>query len=150
MSEKISIVIPCYNEESMINLFYKEMSKVIKSSLNEYSIEYIFIDDGSRDGSLDILKDLDSKITNVHYISFSRNFGKEAALYAGLEYATGDYIVVMDVDLQDPPILLPKMVKILKEENFDCVGTRRTTRMGEPPIRSFFARQFYKIINQPE
>lgn len=111
-------------------------------------MEYCFVDDGSKDKTLTILRDLSKKSESVHYISFSRNFGKEAALYAGLQMAKGDYVVTMDVDLQDPPALLPKMWNILHESDYDCVATRRVTRKGEPPIRSFFARLFYKIINE--
>ncbi|MER2173180.1 MAG: glycosyltransferase family 2 protein [Carnobacterium sp.] len=145
--ELISIVVPCYNEEEMIPLFYKEMEVVRK--LLSAEIEYIFINDGSSDETLSVLREL-SKINNkrVRYISFSRNFGKEAALYAGLRNALGDYVTVMDVDLQDPPELLPKMFHLIKEENYDCIGTRRVNRDGEPPIRSFFAKRFYRIINQ--
>lgn len=145
--ELISIVVPCYNEEEMIPLFYKEMEAVKK--LLSAEIEYIFINDGSSDETLSVLREL-SKINNkrVRYISFSRNFGKEAALYAGLRNALGDYVTVMDVDLQDPPELLPKMFNLIKEENYDCIGTRRVNRDGEPPIRSFFAKRFYRIINQ--
>ena len=110
--------------------------------------EYLFVNDGSKDKTLEILRDLAKKDKKVRYISFSRNFGKEAAMMAGLEGANGDYISIMDADLQDPPSLLPKMYKLIKEEGYDCVGTRRVTRKGEPPIRSFFARCFYKLINK--
>ena len=145
--EKISIVVPIYNEEEAIPIFYEEIKKVSKK-LKEYSFEYIFVDDGSRDNSLNILKELSKKDKDVRFISFSRNFGKEAGMLAGLEASTGDYVTIMDVDLQDPPALLPEMIKAIKEEGYDSVGTRRVTRKGEPPIRSFFARMFYKLINK--
>lgn len=149
MTETISIVVPCYNEEEMIELFYNETQKILRHQLSEYHIHYLFVDDGSQDHTLHELKKLHKLHQGtVTYISFSRNFGKEAALYAGLEAAEGDYIIVMDVDLQDPPSLIPEMIKSLKTEDYDCVATRRTTRKGEPPIRSFFARQFYRIINR--
>ena len=143
----ISVVVPCFNEEESIPLFYEEMERVRISMGEEF--EYIFINDGSSDKTLDVLRELNLLNPCTHYLSFSRNFGKEAALYAGLQYATGDYVTVMDVDLQDPPELLIEMKQKLDQEpNLDCVGTRRVTRDGEPPIRSFFARMFYKLINQ--
>lgn len=145
--EKISIIVPCYNEEEAIPLFYKEIKKIEKK-LEDYSFEYIFVDDGSKDKTLLELKKLHDKDKKVRFISFSRNFGKEAAMLAGLEASIGDYATIMDVDLQDPPELLPEMVRIIKEEDYDSVGTRRVTRKGEPPIRSFFARMFYKLINK--
>ncbi len=145
--EKISIIVPCYNEEEAIPLFYKEISKISKK-LSKYKFEYIFVDDGSKDSTLDTIKKLNTKDKNIRYISFSRNFGKEAAMMAGLEASTGDYVAIMDVDLQDPPALLPDMIESIKNEGYDSVGTRRITRKGEPPIRSFFARLFYKIINK--
>ena len=142
----LSIIVPCFNEEESIPLFYEAMEK-IKPQLNE-EYEYIFINDGSKDGTLNVLRELHTLDESVHYLSFSRNFGKEAALYAGLEHATGDLVTVMDVDLQDPPELLVEMKKRLDADpDLDCVGTRRTTRDGEPPIRSFFANLFYKLIN---
>lgn len=144
--EKLSIVVPCYNEEATIPIFYRTVEK-IRNQINA-EVEYCFIDDGSKDKTLSILRDLNKKSDAVHYISFSRNFGKEAALYAGLKMAKGDYVVTMDVDLQDPPALLPKMWNILHESDYDCVATRRITRRGDPPIRSFCARLFYKIINR--
>lgn len=110
--------------------------------------EIVFVDDGSKDKTLEILKKLAKKDKQVKYVSFSRNFGKEAAMYAGLEYSKGDYVTLMDADLQDPPAMLEKMYKYLESGEYDCVATRRVTRKGEPPIRSFFARQFYKIINK--
>ncbi len=144
--KKISIIVPCYNEEEAIPYFYEEINKVSKEMKNDF--EFIFVNDGSKDKTLDIVKDLSQKDKRVKYIHFSRNFGKEAAMYAGLELSSGDYVTMMDADLQDPPSLLPEMVRLIEEENYDCVGTRRVTRKGEPPIRSFFARLFYKIINK--
>ena len=146
--EKISVVVPCYNEEPTITLFYDEITKVSENM--EVNFEYIFVDDGSKDKTIDILKELANKDKRVKYIKLSRNFGKEGAMLAGLKLSTGDYVTIMDADLQDPPKLLPKMLSILKDEknDYDCVGTRRVTRKGEPPIRSFFARRFYKIINR--
>lgn len=145
--EKISIVVPCYNEQASLPMFYQEIVK-ISSEMKNVVFEILLVNDGSRDDTLKISKDLAKKDKRVHYISFSRNFGKEAAMYAGLENATGDYVAVMDADLQDPPELLKEMYRLIKEEGYDCVGTRRITRKGEPPIRSFFARCFYKIINK--
>ena len=144
--KKISIVVPCYNEEESIPLFYQEVKKVF--SEREEKLEIIFVNDGSRDKSLEVMKNLASEDKSVKYIGFSRNFGKEACMYAGLENATGDYITIMDADLQDPPKLLPEMIRLIEEEDYDIVGTRRVTRKGEPPIRSFFARIFYKLINK--
>ena len=142
----LSVVVPCFNEEESIPLFYREMERVRMEMGDEF--EYIFINDGSSDKTLDILHELNLMNPCARYLSFSRNFGKEAALYAGLQHATGDYVTVMDVDLQDPPELLIEMKQKLEEQqNLDCVGTRRVTRDGEPPIRSFFARMFYKLIN---
>ncbi len=144
--EKISIIVPCYNEEEALPLFYKEINKVSETMDEEF--EFIFVNDGSKDKTLEVIKNLSTLDKRCKYINFSRNFGKEAAMYAGLELSTGDYITLMDADLQDPPSLLPKMLKLIKEEDYDSVGTRRVTRKGEPPIRSFFARMFYKIINK--
>jgi len=146
MKEKISIIIPCYNEEKAIPLFYDEINKIAEQ-MNTQNFEFIFINDGSKDKTLKKLKNLSVEDKRVKYISFSRNFGKEAAMYAGLKYATGDFITIMDVDLQDPPTLLPVMYKYINE-GYDIVGSRRVTRKGEPKIRSFFARKFYKIINK--
>lgn len=145
MLKKISIVIPCYNEEETIAIIYKELVQVDRK-LQDFYFEYIFINDGSTDDTLLKLRQL-SKKQNVHYLSFSRNFGKEAALYAGLKEANGDYVTVMDADLQDPPELLIEMVRILEQGEYDCVGTRRINRRGEPSIRSWFARKFYQLIN---
>ena len=146
-TELISIVVPCFNEEESIPLFYAALEKERESLINA-DIEYIFVNDGSKDNTLNVLRILAKEDKErVKFISFSRNFGKEAGLYAGLQQATGDYVAVMDVDLQDPPEMLPEMLQIIREEEYDCVGTRRVSRDGEPPIRSFFARQFYRIIN---
>ena len=142
---KISVVVPCYNEQESIELFYEEMCSVSREMDNEF--EYIFVNDGSKDNTLDIIKNLSNKDNRVKYISFSRNFGKEAAIYAGFSKASGDYVVMMDADLQDPPKLLPEMMEYINQ-GYDSVATRRVTRKGEPPIRSFFARLFYKIINK--
>ena len=143
----ISVIVPCFNEEESLPLFYAEMEK-IKFQINDH-FEYTFVNDGSKDRTLQVLRDLNQVDKSVHYLSFSRNFGKEAALYAGLKHATGDLVTVMDADLQDPPELLLTMKSMLeKNPDLDCVGTRRTTRDGEPPIRSFFAKMFYKLINR--
>ncbi len=145
--EKISVIVPCYNEEETINYFYQKIVNVA-TKLKKYEFEFLFIDDGSHDSTLKIIKELLIKDKRVKYISFSRNFGKEAAMLAGLEYSKGDYVTIMDADLQDPPDMLIDMLNIIKKEEYDIVGTRRVTRKGEPPIRSFFARCFYKIINK--
>lgn len=142
---KISVVIPCYNEQESIELFYKEMSSVSEEMNNEF--EFIFVNDGSKDNTFTIIEELCQKDSRVKFISFSRNFGKESAIYAGFSKASGDYVVMMDADLQDPPKLLPEMMEYIKQ-GYDSVATRRVTRRGEPPIRSFFARMFYKIINK--
>lgn len=141
----LSLVVPCFNEEKSIILFFDEIYNV----LNELDMDWeiIFVNDGSRDNTLAIIKDLSNKFKSIKYISFSRNFGKEAALYAGLNKSKGDYVVVIDVDLQDPPSLLPEMLNIIKTEDYDIVATRRVSRKGEPFIRSIFARLFYKFIN---
>ena len=147
--EKISVVVSCYNEEKALPLFYNEMERVRKKDFEGIvEFEYIFVNDGSKDNTLKIIKELNQKDPKVRYISFSRNFGKEAAMYAGLEAAEGDYVTLMDADLQDPPALLKQMYDAIKNEGYDSVGTRRVTRKGEPTIRSFFARMFYKIINK--
>ncbi|MBR4580398.1 MAG: glycosyltransferase family 2 protein [Lachnospiraceae bacterium] len=145
--EKCSIVVPCYNEEEALPLFYEAVENVI-SSMQELEFEYVFVDDGSRDGTLEILRSLSVKDEKVHYVSFSRNFGKEAGILAGLTESSGDYVVIMDADLQDPPELLPEMYKAVKEEGYDCAATRRVNRKGEPPIRSLFAKMFYRIMNR--
>ena len=146
--DKISVIVSCYNEEESLPLFYKEMERVRKQDFEGIDFEYIFVNDGSKDNTLKEMKELRQNDKKVRYISFSRNFGKEAAMLAGLEAATGDYITLMDADLQDPPALLRQMYDYIKNEGYDCVGTRRVTRKGEPAIRSFFARMFYKIINK--
>lgn len=148
MSKLCSCIVPCFNEEEVIPIYYEEMQKVRKQEAGKIDFEIIFIDDGSKDKTLEVVKKLSEQDDSVHYVSFSRNFGKEAALYAGLEHARGEYVVTMDVDLQDPPHLIPEMIKCIEEEGYDSVATRRVTREGEPPIRSFFARQFYKLINK--
>ena len=144
--QKISLVVPCYNEEEVIKIFYDEIQK-IKKDFEEVFFEIIFVNDGSKDKTLDLMREL-SKNDDVRYVSFSRNFGKEAAMYAGLEASTGDYVAIMDADLQDPPALLKEMYEILESKEYDSVATRRVTRKGEPIIRSFFARLYYKIINK--
>lgn len=146
-NDHISVVVPCYNEQEAIPYFYKEMVKVA-SNMENVDIEILFVDDGSKDGTLEAMRNLAVMDKRVRYISFSRNFGKEAAMYAGLENVKGDYVAIMDADLQDPPSLLPEMYKAIKEEGYESVATRRSTRKGEPPIRSFFAKMFYKIINK--
>lgn len=143
----ISIVVPCYNEQEALPEFYKEVNKVTKT-MNNVGFEFIFVDDGSKDKTLKMLRLLHKKDPRVRFISFSRNFGKEAGMLAGLRAAKGDYVAIMDVDLQDPPSLLPEMYEVVSSGEYDCAATRRTTRKGEPPIRSFFARLFYKIINK--
>ena len=146
--EKISVIVSCYNEEEALPLFYEEIVKAAKKMSKKVDFEFLFVNDGSKDKTLEILRSFAKKDKRVRYISFSRNFGKEAAMYAGLENSTGDYVTLMDADLQDPPALLPEMFDLIKNEGYDSVGTRRVTRKGEPPIRSFFARCFYKIINK--
>lgn len=145
--KKISVIVPCYNEEEALPLFYEEMTKVMKE-LPNYELELLLINDGSKDKTLEEMRKLNKKDNRVRYVSFSRNFGKEAAMYAGLKESTGDYVAIMDADLQDPPKLLVEMVEILEQGEYDCVGTRRVTRKGEPKIRSFFARMFYKIMKK--
>lgn len=145
--DKISVAVPCYNEEPALEPFFAAVSAVA-AQMPDVEFEFLFIDDGSWDKTLEKIQDLAQRDSRVKYISFSRNFGKEAGIYAGLENADGDYVVIMDADLQDPPALLPEMYRSIKEEGYDCVGSRRVTRKGEPPIRSFFARMFYKLINK--
>lgn len=144
---KISLIIPCYNEEESLSPFYNELNRVT-DEMSDYDFEMLFIDDGSKDNTLSILKELAKEDKRVKYISFSKNFGKEAAMYAGFCNSTGDYTAVMDADMQDPPALLQDMVKILESGEYDSVATRRQTRKGEPKIRSFFARMFYKIMGK--
>ena len=145
--KKISIVVPCYNEQEVLPMFYEELNKVMKK-LGNVELELILVNDGSKDNTLKEFKELANKDERVRYISFSRNFGKEAAMYAGLEASTGDYVAIMDADLQDPPKLLLEMYDILENSDYDCVGTRRVTRKGEPKIRSFFAKLFYKLMKK--
>ncbi len=142
----ISIVVPCYNEEAVLQTFYSEVTAVLAPL--PYRYELIFVDDGSKDNTLNIIKQLADKDARVTYLAFSRNFGKEAAMYAGLKAAKGDYVTVMDADLQDPPRLLPQMIELLNSGEYDSVATRRVSRKGEPKIRSFFARLFYKLIGK--
>lgn len=146
----LSIVVPCYNEQEALPYFYKEICRVAEQMKASHGadFEFIFVDDGSKDKTLSIARELHKQDARVRYISFSRNFGKEAGILAGLEASKGDYVAMMDADLQDPPALLPQMLDALLKEDYDCAATRRTNRKGEPPIRSFFARMFYKIINR--
>lgn len=150
--QTLSVVVPCFNEEESLPLFLKELSSVAKKMEVEHSLafEVILVDDGSTDRTLDVMKEQASAHDPlaIKWISFSRNFGKEAGLLAGLQHATGDYVATMDADMQDPPSLLPQMYEILQTEDYDNVATRRTTRQGEPPIRSFFARMFYRLVNR--
>ena len=143
---KISIIVPVYNEEEAIKIFYDKITEV--SAKMEADFEYIFVNDGSKDKTLEIAKEYAKKYSRVRFVSFSRNFGKEAAMYAGLQASTGDYVAIMDVDLQDPPDLIPEMYETLLTTDYDCVATKRKTRKGENPIISFFSRLFYKIINK--
>lgn len=147
MTDKISVVVPCYNEEEVLPLFYETVQQKVVHK-EAFEVEYIFVNDGSADNTLGVLKELKQKDENVHYVSFSRNFGKEAALFAGLKAADGDYVAVMDADLQDPPEMLLEMYDLLKKQDYDCIGSRRVTRKGEPMIRSFFAKLFYKIMGK--
>ncbi|MCL2129438.1 MAG: glycosyltransferase family 2 protein [Treponema sp.] len=140
----LTIVVPCYNEEAVVSLFYEEVSKILGSLNHKYEI--IFVDDGSEDNTLKILQQLAKEDKNIHYISLSRNFGKEAAMLAGLQTAHGKYIATMDADGQDPPSLIPQMLEAVMSGKYDCIGTRRVNRKGEPPVRSFFARCFYAIM----
>ena len=147
MAELISLIVPCYNEEPSLPYFWEQTAAVMQR-MDYLDFEVIFVDDGSRDKTLEVLRGLAKSDSRVKYLSFSRNFGKEAAMYAGLEHAKGDYAAVMDADLQDPPALLADMYRAVTQEGYDSAATRRVTRKGEPPIRSFFARMFYKIINK--
>ncbi len=148
--EKISIVVPCYNEQEVLPLFYDEICRVSNDMTIKYDLEFefVFVNDGSKDDTHSIVKKLSKEDSRVHYISFSRNFGKEAAIFAGLERTNGDYVCIMDADLQDPPLLVEEMYYDVKHNDFDCVATRRATRKGEPKIRSFFANCFYKLMNK--
>ena len=145
--ELISLIVPCYNEENVLPIFKKALLDVIEK-MSDYEFEILFINDGSKDQTLNILKNFHAEDSRINYLSFSRNFGKEAAIYAGLKNASGEYVALMDADMQDPPSLIPEMMSYLKTEEYDCVATRRSNRKGEPPIRSFFARCFYKLINK--
>ena len=149
--KKLSIIVPCYNEEEVLPLFYAEITRVMdemKRTYAELTFELLFIDDGSRDKTLTQLRELASKDQRIRYISFSRNFGKEAGMFAGLENATGDFVVVMDADLQHPPSFLPEMYSYVRDGEYDCATTRRVSRKGESKIRSWFARKFYRIMNK--
>ena len=145
--DTITVVVPCYNEAEAIPLFYQEICRV-SDLMSDFDFEYLFVNDGSKDATLQQIKALAQTDRRVKYISLSRNFGKESAMYAGFRYASGEYVVVMDADLQDPPSLLPEMMRGIRDEGYDCVATRRVTRKGEPPLRSFFARLFYKLIRK--
>ena len=143
----ISLIIPCYNEQEALPRLYAAIDEVTRQ-MEAYAFELLFVNDGSKDNTLSLLKELAEKDSRVIYLSFSRNFGKEAAMYAGFCHARGEYVAVMDADMQDPPSLLPEMMRRIREEGYDSVATRRVTRKGEPPIRSFFARAFYRLINR--
>ena len=147
----LSVIVPCFNEQESIPFFYQAITETasgMQKTWEDLEFEFLFIDDGSKDNTLAIVESLREKDTRVRFVSFSRNFGKEAALYAGLSNAKGDYAVTMDVDMQDPPALLPELYKAVTEEGYDSAATRRVTRKGEPIIRSFFARRFYRLINR--
>lgn len=145
--KKITVIVPCFNEQEVLGFFYKEMRRVM-DKMTDYAFELLLVNDGSGDGTLREMKELAGRDMRVRYLSFSRNFGKEAAIYAGLRNAAGDYVAIMDADLQDPPALLPEMVRALDEEGYDSVATRRVSRKGEPYIRSFFARCFYRLMHR--
>lgn len=142
----VTLIVPCYNEEEALPIFYAETKKIMDKL--PYACELLFVNDGSKDGTLAVVKDLAAQDERVRFLSFSRNFGKESAMYAGFCNARGDYVAVMDADMQDPPELLPGMLEILEGGEYDCVATRRADRVGEPPVRSWFARRFYRIINR--
>ena len=146
--KKVSLVIPCYNEEESIPLFYEEVEKIAKKMKDKCTFEYIFVNDGSKDKSLDVMRELAKNDKKVRYISFSRNFGKEAGMFAGLEAALGDYVTTMDVDLQDPPYLLEEMFDTLEEGEYDCCATKSTNRKGYSFLRKTFTKWFYKIISK--
>ena len=149
MKTKVTVVVPCYNEEQALPHFMPEIQRIAaQMAPRQVELEVLLVNDGSRDGTLGLLRDYAKQYENVRYLSFSRNFGKEAAMYAGLEYARGDYVAIMDADMQDPPSLLPQMYDLLQTGEYESVATRRVSRQGEPPIRSFFARMFYKLINR--
>lgn len=147
----ISVIVPCYNEQEVLPLYYDEMNKIMaqmKAEHDDIDFELLFINDGSKDNTLKMLRELSEKDKRVRYISFSRNFGKEAGMYAGLENARGDYVVIMDADLQHPPAFIPAMYNYVSKEGYDCATTRRVSRKGESKIRSWFAMKFYKIMNK--
>lgn len=146
MKELISIIVPCYNEQEALPIFYKTIKPILEKLPTDH--ELVFVDDGSKDNTAKILKEYAKNDEKVKYVIFSRNFGKEAAMFAGLENCKGDYVAIMDADLQDPPEKLFEMYDLITNEGYDCVATRRVTRKGEPKIRSWFARQFYKLINK--
>mgnify|MGYP002622659527 CR=1 FL=1 len=143
----LTIIVPCYNEEEALPIFYQAILDVEKD-MPSVDIELVCVDDGSKDKTLEVCRSLHEKDERVHYVSFSRNFGKEAGIYAGLEKSKGDYVVIMDADLQDPPAMLPEMLRYIESGEYDCVATRRVDRKGEPPIRSWFARKFYRLMNR--
>ena len=140
----LSIVVPCFNEDESVEIFLEEIQKTLK----DYNFEVIYVNDGSSDNTLKYIKELASKNSNVKYISFSRNFGKESAIFAGLKYASGDYICLMDADLQHPPKLIPEMLEAVLDEGYDVAAARRVSRKGEPKIKSFFSHRFYKVFNR--
>lgn len=146
--KKISIIVPCHNEEGSVPLFYEEVNKISEEMKKEAEFEFVFVNDGSKDKTLQVLRDLSEKDKRVRYISFSRNFGKESAMYAGLEASTGDYITTMDADLQDPPALLKEMFTILEEGEYDCVATKSTNRKGYSFLRKTFTKWFYSLIGK--
>lgn len=149
MATMLTVVVPCYNEERALPYFMPEIQRVAaQMAAKQVELEILMVNDGSKDGTLNLLRQYAKQYENVRYLSFSRNFGKEAAMYAGLEHARGDYVAIMDADMQDPPALLPQMYDILQTGEYDSVATRRVTRKGEPPIRSFFARMFYKLMRR--
>ena len=149
---KLTLIVPCYNEQEALPYFYAEAKRVLaqlqESRGADFCYELLFVNDGSEDGTLSVLKEFAARDAGVTYLSFSRNFGKEAAMYAGFCNAHGDYVAVLDADMQDPPALLPQMLEMVESGGYDSVATRRVSRKGEPPIRSWFARQFYRLINR--
>lgn len=145
ITKRIDIVVPCYNEEDVLEMFYTETQKIL-DTIKGYSFRYIMVDDGSMDHTLELMMSLASDHENINYLSFSRNFGKEAAMYAGFKYSDGDYVIVMDADLQHPPAMIPDMISAI-EQGHDCCAARRTDRKGESPVKSWFSRLFYKLSN---
>lgn len=144
--KNVDLIVPCYNESQVIELFYKETGKVI-DNIRGYNFNFIFVDDGSKDNTFDIVSGFAKTDERVKYISFSRNFGKESAMYAGLKNATGDYVLILDADLQHPPRLIPDMLQAM-EEGYDCCAANRATRDGDPPLRTYFTRKFYRLVNK--